>query len=71
MDTPITRRGGADRPDTALAAAVDLALAVLEQDGARAAAAFLEQRGARFAMTCRVLAEPTRRRSVDLPPPPG
>ena len=52
-----------DRPNTELAAAVDQALAVLEQQGPRAAADFLEARGAGFALTCRVLREPTRRRS--------
>jgi hypothetical protein len=58
-----------DRPNTELAAAVDRALLLAAEQGARAAAAFLEQRGAGFAVTCRVLAEPSRRRAIDLPPP--
>lgn len=62
-----------DRPNTDLSTAVDQALAMLEQQGARAAADFLKARGAGFALTCRVLAEPERRRrrTLDLPPPPG
>lgn len=63
MPTSIISSAGADRPTTDLAAAVDQALAVLEQNGARATAAFLEERGAGFALTCWVLAEPARRRS--------
>lgn len=53
-----------DRPNTDLAAVVDQALAVALEQGARAAAHFMEARGAGFALTCRVLAEPERRRTV-------
>lgn len=59
METTST---GAGRPNTDLAAVVDQALALAEKQGARAAAAFLTARGAGFALTCRVLAEPKRRR---------
>jgi hypothetical protein len=41
---------------------------VLERQGRKAAADFLEGQGAGFAVTCRVLTEPSRRRAVDLPP---
>jgi hypothetical protein len=58
MDTRITRRGGAARPNPHLAAAVDQALVLAVEQGARAAAHFLEEQGAGFAVTCRVLAEP-------------
>ena len=54
---------GASRPNTDLAAVVDPALALAEKQGTRAAAAFLIARGAGFALTCRVLAEPERRRA--------
>jgi hypothetical protein len=60
-----------DRPNTDLAAAVDEALAAQLELGTRTAAAFLEANGAGFALICRVLAEPGRRRAVDLSPPPG
>jgi hypothetical protein len=52
-----------DRPNRALSADVDLALALVEQIGVHAAATFLASRGANFALTCRVLAEPVRRRA--------
>jgi hypothetical protein len=60
----------ADRPNTQLAAAVDKALFVRDQWGAPAAARYLEGHGAGFALTCRVLAEPSRRRApaIDLTP---
>ena len=48
-----------DRPNINLAAAVDEARALAD---VRAAAAFLADRGAGFALICRVLAEPARRR---------
>jgi hypothetical protein len=51
-----------DRPNQQLAAAVDHALALAEQRGVRFAAAFLTVYGADFALICRVLQEPTRRR---------
>jgi hypothetical protein len=63
MPTSTTSSTGADRPNTTLAATVDQALAVLEQRGARAAADFLQARGAGFALICRVVAEPARRRA--------
>lgn len=73
MDTTITPRAcvRADRPNTDLSAAVDQALAVCLELGPRAAATFLEARGAAFALTCRVLGQPERRRArtLDLPPP--
>jgi hypothetical protein len=68
MDTQIISKNSAGRPNTDLAAAVDQALAIAIEQDARAAAHFLESRGAGFALTCRVLAEPGRRRAVDLPP---
>jgi hypothetical protein len=49
-----------DRPNTDLAAAVDQALTMAD---VRAAAAFLADHGAGFALICRVLAEPKRRRA--------
>jgi hypothetical protein len=52
-----------DRPNTALAAVIDQVLA--EQTDARAAAALLLEHGATFALICRVLAEPERRRAVE------
>jgi len=61
MDTS-TPSTGTGRPNTDLAAVVDQALVLAEKQGARAAAAFLTERGAGFALTCRVLAEPERRR---------
>jgi hypothetical protein len=48
-----------DRPNTDLARAVDHALTMPD---VRAAAAFLADQGAGFALICRVLAEPARRR---------
>jgi len=56
-----------DRPNTELAAAVDHALTM---EDVRGAVAYLADHGPGFALICRVLAEPTRRRSrfVDLPP---
>lgn len=59
-----------DRPDIKLAEAVDQALAMVPEHGVQAAAAFLADRGAGFALTCRVLAEPARRRAAGNPPPP-
>lgn len=57
------------RHNTELSAAVDQALIIAQQQGRDIAAAFLEARGAGFALICRVLAEPARRRaSVDLAP---
>jgi hypothetical protein len=72
MDTTITPRARGNRANTALAAAVDQALVVAIEHGARAAARFLEGRGAGFALTCRVPSEPGRRRaSFDLLSPGG
>jgi outer membrane PBP1 activator LpoA protein len=70
MDTSITRRGGAGRPNPHLAAVVDQALVLAVEQDARAAAHFLEEQGIGFALTCCVLAEPGRRRvhALDLPP---
>jgi len=51
-----------DHPNTQLSAVVDQALDLAEHRGVRAAAAFLTQYGADFALICRVLQEPTRRR---------
>jgi hypothetical protein len=51
-----------DRPNTDLAAAVDQAVVILIEDGPREATNFLEARGAGFALICRVLADPGRRR---------
>jgi hypothetical protein len=50
-----------DRPNTELAHAVDAALSI---DDVRAAAAYLADYGAGFALICRVLAEPARRRAA-------
>lgn len=66
MDTSITIRARTDRPNSSLAAAVDQALAVADEHGAQAAARFLTDRGAGFALTCRVLAEPMRRRAAPI-----
>jgi len=56
-----------DRKNSDLALAVDLALVLAKSQGVRRAAAFLQARGAGFVLTCRVLAEPARRRAlVDL-----
>lgn len=60
-----------DRPNTDLAAAVDVALLLAEQQGVRAAAAFLASRGAGIALICRVLQEPARRRSAATTPVPA
>lgn len=60
---------GADRLNTELAAAVDAAIVLAEQQDVRTAAAFLADHGAGFALTCRVLAEPTRRRAAAVPRP--
>jgi hypothetical protein len=54
-----------DRPNRAHAAVVDDALALAEQQGVDAAAAFLAAHGVGFAVTCRVLKEPARRRAAD------
>lgn len=48
-----------DRPNTELTRAVDEALTMRD---VRAAAAYLADHGAGFALICRVLAEPARRR---------
>lgn len=53
------------RTNTDLAALIDLAFDVEIEESTRAAAHFLETNGVRFALTCRVLAEPTRRRHED------
>lgn len=58
----------ADRPNCVLSADVDLALILVEQIGMHAAAAFLSTRGAGFALTCRVLQEPARRRTAAMTP---
>jgi hypothetical protein len=58
----------ADRPNSDLALIVDLALLRVDKLGVRGAAAFMASRGASFALTCRVLAEPARRRT---PAPSG
>lgn len=52
-----------DRSNDRLEAIVDQALTVFEQHGARQAAAYLTAHGAGFALTCRVLGEPARRRA--------
>lgn len=59
------------RSNTLLAAAVDQALNISLELGQRAAASFLIDQGAGFALICRVLTEPGLRRkpSLDLPPP--
>ncbi|MFC5548210.1 hypothetical protein [Massilia aerilata] len=51
-----------DRPNSRLSADVELALTLAKKTGVRAAARFLEKRGAGFALICRVLANPERRR---------
>jgi|APAra7269097635_1048570.scaffolds.fasta_scaffold41461_2 hypothetical protein len=59
------------RPNTELAAAVDHALTMGD---VRAAAAYLADHGAGFALICRVLAEPARRRpgaTTEAPATPG
>lgn len=52
-----------DRQNSRLSADVELALVLAETVGVHAAARFLTKRGANFALTCRVLGEPARRRS--------
>lgn len=52
-----------DRPNIQLAAAVDHALDLLNEDGRRAAVTLLESAGASFATIGRVLCEPARRRA--------
>ena len=69
MPTSTTSSAGIGRPNTDLAAAVDQALTMLEQQGARAAADFLQARGSGFRLTCRVLADPERRRAPTVPRP--
>jgi hypothetical protein len=61
------------RSNTDLAITVDLALLLARTKGPQRAAAFLTARGAGFALTCRVLADPARRRgrALDLPPQDG
>jgi hypothetical protein len=44
-----------------------MALLLVERAGVRLAAQFLARRGAGFALTCRVLAEPARRRAASAP----
>ena len=51
-----------DRANTQPAAVVDQAVDLADQQGVRAAAALLTRYGADFALICRVLQEPTRRR---------
>jgi hypothetical protein len=58
-----------DRPNRTLSTDVELALFLVDRVGLRAAAQFLEARGAGFALICRVLAEPARRRAAELPAP--
>lgn len=53
-----------DRPNRTLSADVELALLLVDLVGVRLAARFLARRGADFALTCRVLAEPARRRAA-------
>jgi hypothetical protein len=57
-----------DRPNTTLAAAVEQAQAVADEYGVQAAARFLTEAGAGFALACRVLGEPGRRRTLEVPP---
>lgn len=52
-----------DRPNTELAAAIDAALTVALEHGQHAAARLLLAHGVGFALICRVLAEPERRRA--------
>lgn len=67
MPTATTGNADIGRPNTDLAAAVDQALAMLEHQGIRAAADFLQAHGAGFRLTCRVLADPERRRAPASP----
>jgi len=55
-----------DRPNTELARVVDEALAMVDRC---TAAAFLAGHGAGFALICRVLAEPARRRAATMGAP--
>lgn len=50
------------RTNTELAAAVVIALAIAPVLGVQMAARYLERSGAGFALTCRVLMQPARRR---------
>jgi hypothetical protein len=65
----------ADRPNRTLSSDVELALILAERVGVQVAARFLTKRGAGFALTCRVLGDPDRRRvnpeqlNVDVPDP--
>ena len=52
-----------DRPNAELAAAVEAALNMIKMHGMRAAATYLAEHGAGFALICRVLAEPGQRRT--------
>jgi hypothetical protein len=56
-----------DRKNTNLAAAVNQALILADQLGVQSAARFLAAHGAGFALICRVLGEPTRRRARRVP----
>jgi len=57
-----------DRPDRDRARLVDAALDLQIEQGPQAAAAFLTDNGFGFSAVVRVLAEPERRRPLDLPP---
>lgn len=60
-----------DRPKTDMARMVDVAIALRDEFGARAAAGFLAAAGAGFRLTVRVLSEPRQRRQLTpakLPP---
>jgi hypothetical protein len=59
------------RQNIEFAADVDQALALAKERGVRAAAAFLADHGAGFALTCRTLAEPARRRPAASPQAPA
>jgi hypothetical protein len=63
MDVQTTPKARSGRQNADLATAVDQALAVAIEQGTRAAAHFLTNHGTGFALTCRVLAEPDRRRA--------
>ena len=58
----------ADRPNTDLARAIDEALTM---DDVRAAAAFLADHGAGFALICRVLGKEARRRPAAMTAAPA
>lgn len=51
-----------DRPDVQLAVIIDIAVELLGVRGRGAASVFLEASGVSFAIICRVLTEPARRR---------